>query len=168
MTTTSSLENDCIPIVLDSGSALIKIGFAGEDTSRAIFPNRIGHLRDGCTLSEECQIDVFIGEQTLTNKEILTITCPMSDGIVTNWDSMEEIWRYAFHEKLGVSPSERPVLLSEPIFNSRMNREKATEILFENFNVPGKKSSFIRNDIPLILLFMTSDVSRKSDSTFDV
>lgn len=148
-TTTSSFDNDCTPIVLDSGSALIKIGYAGEDVPRSVFPNRIGRLRDGCSLPEESQqTDIFLGDDALANKEILTITCPMFDGIVTNWDGMEEIWRYAFQGKLGISPSEHPVLISEPLFNSRTNREKATEILFENFNVPGKvKLSFTRQMI---------------------
>lgn len=35
-----------------------------------------------------------------------------------------------------VDPSEHPVLLTEPSWNTPANRERMAEILFEEFNVP--------------------------------
>ena len=40
---------------------------------------------------------------------------------------MLQIWHYTFAQ-LGVSPEERPVLLTEVPFNSQVNREKTTEV----------------------------------------
>lgn len=40
---------------------------------------------------------------------------------------MLQIWHYTF-ATLGVSPEERPVLLTEAPFNPQVNREKTTEV----------------------------------------
>ena len=49
---------------------------------------------------------------------------------------MENIWRHIYN-KLGVQTQDHPVLLTEPPLNPFQNREKAAEILFETFSVPG-------------------------------
>jgi len=49
---------------------------------------------------------------------------------------MECIWHYIFYKELKIAPEEHPVLLTEPTFTPRANREKATQIMFETFNVP--------------------------------
>ncbi len=56
--------------------------------------------------------------------------------MVIDWDAMEKIWHYIFHDRLQVNPSEHPVLLTESPLNPAKNREKMVEILFENFEVP--------------------------------
>lgn len=51
---------------------------------------------------------------------------PIEYGIVANWDDMEDLWLYAFYRELRVDPMNHPVLLTEPLFNYRTNREMAT------------------------------------------
>ena len=46
-----------------------------------------------------------------------------------------QVWRYTF-SKLTVASEDRPVLLTEPPLNPRINREKMTQTMFETFNVP--------------------------------
>jgi centractin len=60
----------------------------------------------------------------------------MKHGIVENWTDMENIWRHVYNI-LGILPADHPVLLTEAPLNPYSNREKAAEILFETFSVPG-------------------------------
>jgi actin-related protein len=125
-------------LVLDNGSGTIKAGFAGDDQPQVVIPNIVGRLRHTSASSEASQTDSYIGNQALAYKNKLTISYPMEHGIVTNWDDMEKIWHYLFEKELRISSKEHPVLLTEASLNPIGNREKMTQILFEQFHVPGK------------------------------
>ncbi|GFH06670.1 uncharacterized protein HaLaN_01339 [Haematococcus lacustris] len=49
---------------------------------------------------------------------------------------MEAIWRHTFDNELRVDVSTRPVMLTEAPMNPKINREKMTTLMFEDFNVP--------------------------------
>ena len=49
---------------------------------------------------------------------------------------MERIWHHIFYKELNVDPQKHPVLLTEPPLNSKANREKMTEIMFESLGFP--------------------------------
>jgi actin-related protein len=72
----------------------------------------------------------------IAKREILTLLHPVEHGIVTNWDAMEKLWHHAFYDKLQVVPADHAILLTEPPFNPKVNREKMVQIMFETFKVP--------------------------------
>ena len=58
----------------------------------------------------------------------MSLNYPVDRGIVTDWEDMEKVLDFTFNDELRVSPSEHPVLLSEPPLNPKANREKMTEV----------------------------------------
>ncbi|XP_069743470.1 uncharacterized protein [Narcine bancroftii] len=124
------------PIVLDTGSGLIKAGFADQQLPTAIFPTVIGRPKYENICNRRGQQDIYIGHDAQHMRGVLSLNYPLEHGIVTNWDEIEQIWHHTFNHQLHVDPEEHPVLLTEPAMNPHHNRERMVEILFEAFNVP--------------------------------
>ncbi|MFX0061849.1 MAG: actin, cytoplasmic 2 [Candidatus Hermodarchaeota archaeon] len=146
----SELYNKCIgkmkmaeaitgkPLVVDNGTGLSKNGYAGEDQPRSVFPTLIGYPKYQSIMSDVDHYvrEYYIGEEAMNLRGVLKLIYPIEHGVVTDWDAMEKIWHYTFHNDLRVNPSEHPVLFTEAPLNPSRNREKMAEILFETFNVP--------------------------------
>ena len=58
------------------------------------------------------------------------------NGIIQNWDNIEFLWGEIFSKKLKVSPEEYNIILTEGIKNTKENRQKMGEIMFETFHIP--------------------------------
>lgn len=79
----------------------------------------------------------FIGDNSIhVPRNDMEIKNPMTDGIVSDWDAMENIWSHIFDKTLRVDCHEHPLLITEQIWNTRENREKAMELAFEKFEFP--------------------------------
>ncbi|CAI5459962.1 unnamed protein product [Closterium sp. Yama58-4] len=113
---------------------IFQAGFAGDNDPSA-FPSVVGRARHkGVKLMADR--DEAVGYEATAQRGVLTLKHPIEHGVVTNWDDMEHIWRYAIYNELHVSPEEHPVLLTEVPLNPKANREKMAQIMFETFNVP--------------------------------
>ena len=130
------LENESPPIVLDNGSGMCKAGFSGDDAPRAVFPCIVGTNKHDCAMIGVEENDIYIGDDAQSRRGILTITYPLEHGVVTNWDFMEKVWHHTFYNELRINPEEHPVMLTEAPMNPKANRERMTQIMFEQFNVP--------------------------------
>jgi actin len=80
-------------------------------------------------------IDCYVGDEALYNY-ILRKTYPIERGIIRNWDDLERIWHHTFYNELRIAPEEHSVLLTESPLNTKINREKTTQIMFETFSIP--------------------------------
>lgn len=123
------LDPQCTPIVIDNGSGWIKAGLAGEDEPSAVFRTVVG--------TDDVHQKVFVGDelQGCTEEELVR-TYPIKYGSITDWDAMEKVWNYTFHNQLHVAPEEHPVLLSDVPLNPKAYREKMAQIMFETFKCP--------------------------------
>lgn len=81
--------------------------------------------------------EFFVGEEAQERRGMLKMSTPISCGEVVNWMDMERLWNHTFYNELKIEPEAHPMLLTEVALNSMKNREKATEVLFESFAVPG-------------------------------
>jgi len=75
-------------IVLDNGSYQIKIGFAGDDFPKSIFPSVVGRPRHNSAADLR---DFYVGDEAQKRRDILSMSYPIDRGIVTNWDDMEQV-----------------------------------------------------------------------------
>lgn len=56
--------------------------------------------------------------------------------LVRDWDLVESLWAFGMTNRLRINPKEHPILMVEPSYNLRQNREKLTELIFEKYECP--------------------------------
>ncbi|KAJ8543374.1 hypothetical protein K7X08_005897 [Anisodus acutangulus] len=125
-------------IVIDLGSHTCKAGYAGEDAPIALFPSVVGSI-------DQMEVDNpdnpgdnsgSAPDSKSKAKQKLYVISPIKDGMVVDWDIVENIWDHAFRDCLLIDPKEHPMLLAEPCSNTQQQREKAAEITFKKYQVP--------------------------------
>ncbi|KAK5853357.1 hypothetical protein PBY51_007149 [Eleginops maclovinus] len=132
---TTQMTDFKTPIVLDTGSGLMKAGFADQDLPTIIFPTIIGMPKYEEIMNGNLERDTYIGHEAQHMRGVLALKHPIKNGIIRNWDDMEKIWNHTF-QQLGVDPDDHPVLLTEAAMNPLGNRQRMVEIMFECFGVP--------------------------------
>lgn len=115
---------DITSVVIENGSHITRAGFSTETLPALSFPTV--YSQDSTTSK------YLFDDQISEDNEILTI---VNEGIVYNWDALEQNWAYIY-ESLQVDPSEFPLVITEELWNNKKNRLKLTELAFERFNVP--------------------------------
>jgi actin-like protein 6A len=195
-------------LVVDVGSSTTRMGYAGEDTPKAVFPSLVGVLHSSSSSARDRDVgrspaavgdsmDVestpnktsttsssssassryFVGTTALAyRRDFMELQSPLADGLgtlaaltrccvvcglrarvlvcekivlvlttaaviltlctVSDWELYERLLDHGFQKALGVDPKHHPVLLAEPTYNTRQLRERATELLFEKYQVP--------------------------------
>ena len=129
--------DDVQALVFDFGTKTSKVGYAGEDTPRHVFPSHIGSTTSATTLKSKDHHDHIIGtEETFTPRQGLEFQSAFEDGLVQDWNLYEKLWLHSF-KKLSLNPSEQPIILNDACWNTKQNREKLCELAFETFKLPG-------------------------------
>jgi hypothetical protein len=63
------------------------------------------------------------------------LSLSLSLRIVSDWDLFEQLLTHSF-TSLHSNANEHPILISEPAFNTKAQRQKLCELVFEKFNPP--------------------------------
>ena len=106
------MESDKPHVIIDNGSGYTKAGFAGENGPSAVFKAVVGRPKLEKAMVGTEDADVYVGSAACEKKGILSLKYPIDEGIVTNWDDMELIWRHCFDNELRCQPEEHNVLLT--------------------------------------------------------
>mmetsp|Transcript_1345 Transcript_1345/g.3611 ORF Transcript_1345/g.3611 Transcript_1345/m.3611 type:complete len:391 (-) Transcript_1345:62-1234(-) len=138
-------------LVVDNGSCMCKVGFAGQKEPEAVFPTAVGRPSLPDTLlypmdapvarileqsNSDTRRGCCVGNQVYKHLSTMTPESPMDRGVVSNWVDMELVWAHMFSDVMQINPGSQPVLLTEAPLNPKVNRELMMEVMFESFNVP--------------------------------
>ena len=138
------------PIIIDIGSAYVKIGFAGEPGPRFVFPCITGTEKYKSVMVDISARSMYVGNDVSRMRGVLKINHPIERGAIMDWDSYFEILNYIFYSLLRVkSVSDYPVFYCESPFMHRETKEYIARLLFETHGV----SSLIMMATPLLSLF---------------
>lgn len=136
-------------VVMDNGTGLTKLGFAGNDSPSFVFPTAIatsvsstksgkGNTLSGYKRGLE-DLDFHIGDDAISASTgaNYALLYPIRHGQIENWDHMERFWERSIFKYLRCEPEDHYFLLTEPPLNPPENRESTAEIMFESFNCAG-------------------------------
>lgn len=125
-------------VVLDTGSGTTKVGYAGEDEPRSIFPSVTARSRG----SDKA---LYIGNQVydVPSDVKLTIKSPIVRSVpnTDDWSTLETVWDYALRNELEIAPEETAVVFTdapmsvEHASQTAEMRRKFGEIAFEKLGV---------------------------------
>ncbi|KAK4051073.1 NuA4 histone acetyltransferase subunit [Microbotryomycetes sp. JL221] len=119
-------------VVLDVGSCTVRAGYAGEDAPKCVFPTTFASVpNDDGTQKYIHGIDanLYRPHSVLSN--------PISDGIVTDWDAVSRTLDHAFRHRMRMQDlSDFPLLVTEPCWNTKQNKERMCQLAFEEWKVP--------------------------------
>ncbi|KAK9820164.1 hypothetical protein WJX72_006966 [[Myrmecia] bisecta] len=124
-------------VVLDFGTATIKAGmaynFPSEEEPRVVTPAAVKVMEESAAGAVSA---------AASNEELATlpghIVTTGVRGTISNWDGFESILHHILYNQFGWEVGdEGSLLIAEPLYTSKADRERLTQLMFEEFNVSG-------------------------------
>ncbi|KAF8631127.1 hypothetical protein AX15_002474 [Amanita polypyramis BW_CC] len=134
-------------LVVDIGTSSVRAGYAGDDTPKATIPSSYGYIPvrdqdvimgDGIENTEPApKTKLYVGSSGPSVwRNGMEVANPVSEGMISDFNPVPPLIRHALEDILRCTPSEHPILVTEPTWNTQANRERMAEIMFEEFQVP--------------------------------
>ncbi|KAI5476330.1 actin-related protein Arp4p [Pseudohyphozyma bogoriensis] len=118
-------------LVLDIGSNTTRAGYAGEDCPKTVFPTTFASIP-----SPDSPTHIH-GNSVHLYRPSAIHSSPITDGLITDWDAISRVLEHAFKDRLRLPTLEDyPLLVTEPSWNTKENREKMIEEVFEKWDAP--------------------------------
>lgn len=151
--------DDRLAVVIDNGSHKCKAGFAGDDAPRSVFYSLFGrpNCKPTIPMPSIAFKDIYVGDEAQYHRSVLSLSYPITEGLITNWDDAEKLWHHIFYKELTICPEECDVLFTEVPFTPKRDREKLAEVMFEVFNVQGMNSK-VQSELALLGTGLTDGV----------
>ncbi|MHA1488270.1 MAG: zinc-ribbon domain-containing protein [Promethearchaeota archaeon] len=137
------------PIILDIGSAYVKVGFAGDPKPREVFPCITGTEKYQTVMVDSGQKNVYVGHEAMKMRGVLKVKYPIQRGEITDWNDYYQILNYIFYTLLRIENlSNYPILYIENLFVPQETKEYIARVLFETHGV----QSLLMVPAPLLTL----------------
>lgn len=108
--------------------------YSGEDTPKAIVPSSYGYVPANGDQPARSYFGHAGPSIWRPHQQVLN---PLQDSMIVDWTSAEALISHVFSSGLRLdSLEEHPLLVTEPAWNTKENREKMTELAFEQFKTP--------------------------------
>ena len=116
------------------------MGFGGDDAPLVEFSSVVGRRRMNTHIPSTMN-SYFVGDDATIRRGILDLNHPIENGLVNNWNDLEDMWRFGFDRLLqGKDLSDRNVLVLDSVSSScRSQRTRFIHTLFETFSVGGMR-----------------------------
>ncbi|KAK4054587.1 NuA4 histone acetyltransferase subunit [Microbotryomycetes sp. JL201] len=122
-------------VVLDIGRSSVRAGYAGEDAPKCVFPTTYATVPADAGSQDGPKYIHGIGANLYRPNAVLSN--PIIDGIVTDWDALSRTLDHAFKDRMRLQDlSEYPLLVTEPCWNTKENKERMCQLAFEDWKVP--------------------------------
>ncbi|XP_036032582.1 actin-like protein 9 [Onychomys torridus] len=131
----NKLPTKMCAVVIDMGTGMCKMGFAGQTRPTYVVANIVGCQPKKPTTIGQPKVETFIGEAAHACPE-LNLMQPVRNGIVVDWEAAELIWRHILENDLRVVTQDHPLMFTDPPFSPASNREKLVEVAFESLHSP--------------------------------
>ena len=120
------------------------LSYAGEDCPKTVFPTAFATTPSVATTAtttgaaEDPRLPTYYhGQHLHLYRPHAVHSNFISDGLITDWDALERNLDYAFRDRMRLPTlTDYPLLVTEPSWNTKENREKMCEIAFEKWDVP--------------------------------
>lgn len=138
------------PIIIDIGSAYVKIGFAGEPAPRFVFPTITGTEKYKTIMVDVGPRNIYVGNDAMRMRGVLKVKHPIERGNILDWNDYYEILNYIFYSLLRIENlSEYPVLYTEQPFVQKDVKEYIARVLYETHRI----KSLIMVPTPILSIF---------------
>ncbi|XP_062455176.1 actin-like protein 7A [Rhea pennata] len=123
-------------IIIDIGTGYSKCGFAGDLWPSHVISSTVGKPIQEPAKTRDKQKETFVGRVLQNISVPLELINPLRNGIVVDWNCVQDMWEYIFHTEMKIQPEDHAVLVSDPPLSPTTNREKYAEMMFEGFCIP--------------------------------
>ncbi len=106
------------PLVIDSGTGVIKAGRCGQELPEVVFPSCVGRPKHHRVMASALEADALMGSDVQKHRGVCSLKYPCQRGVVQDWEDMQRVWGQVFRD-LRVQPDEQPILFTEsPLVSS--------------------------------------------------
>ncbi|MFO8017971.1 MAG: zinc ribbon domain-containing protein [Promethearchaeia archaeon] len=138
------------PIIIDVGSAYVKVGYAGDSEPRYIFPCITGTEKYQTVMVDVDARNLYVGNDAMNMRGVLKLERPIERGQIQDWNDYYEILNHIFYNLLRLeSVAEYPVIYVEHPFVAKETKEYIARVLFETHSV----KSLVMVPSPLLSMF---------------